>query len=283
MGPLHQTYSTPPSVQRWQRSSDSVRMQRMWHPDIFSNLLKQTPMKCFWYAFHTNGAFHRLPDKMCWLGLAFRCLQQLWKYDECNLFKCISNEGVWQVAAVFGATVPSALMELRQGVSWLPKRLSSALLLSCRVRERVVGHVAGIGSCKHRLTVSGFIWNRSSCREQRDACHNGAEGSRVPPPHPVPLNSTPTVNTFKSGGSACKSAHSCSHQWTCKIGRLLKKISSSGSCHKALKVNEWRCNYCLEDLLLLFTDDWLGINSLHSVLTTQLGFALQLSLHVTPH
>lgn len=49
------------------------------------NFLQQTQMKCFWDAFHINGPFHKLPSKMCWLGLGFWCLQQLWKYDGCNL------------------------------------------------------------------------------------------------------------------------------------------------------------------------------------------------------
>lgn len=88
----------------------------------------------------------------------------------------------WQVAAPLGATVQSVFMEIQQGVSWLPTYLSSALLSGCNVRERVVGHVSGISSCKHRLTISGSIWNRSSRREQRDACHNGAKGSRISPP-----------------------------------------------------------------------------------------------------
>ncbi|CAB1431646.1 unnamed protein product [Pleuronectes platessa] len=50
-------------------------------------------------------------------------------------------------------------------------RLASTLLPGHGARERVLGHVLRISSCKHRLTIPGPIWKRSSHREQCDACH----------------------------------------------------------------------------------------------------------------
>lgn len=47
-----------------------------------------------------------------------------------------------------------------------------------------------------------------------------------------------------------------------------------------MEVNEWQCNYCADDLILLIMDGWFGINSLSSVLTMQLGLEPQLSLQL---
>lgn len=73
----------------------------------------------------------------------------------------------------------------------MPKRLSSALLPGSSARERVSGHVLGISSCKHRLTIPGSIWKRSLRGGWRDACHSGAMGSHISPP--IPLNISPVL------------------------------------------------------------------------------------------
>lgn len=87
---LFNTFLSPRLTKRLRFCNDAIWM---WHLDIFFNFLKQTQMNCLWNTFHINSPVHMLPGRLCWLGLDFRCLQQLWKYDGCNsawcVFKCM--------------------------------------------------------------------------------------------------------------------------------------------------------------------------------------------------